>query len=342
MIFNGVNIDVEKVVDSLNLEYRKVSHGRELLVECPFDIHTSGQSKLYVNLNSGLWECKACPDKQGGIAKLVSSIKELPYGEAVNFLVEGGSDVDHAEVGEHILSILRARKNRGLRQSDARKGISVSRYREMIPTLFYPWRKTRGFRKRTVRFWNLGYDDESTYPWVIPVIIGGSVKYIIRRARKPGSKYRYKGKTLTRHKYDYSNDMPRNEIIFGLEHMRGSRVVLTEGPLDCIKVWQALDRADLLDEYSPVAIGGDSFSEIQATTIAQSCDQVIIFYDNDEGGQGAAYQTIKKLRGRVDIRTVDYALISQKDPGEMDEDEIVERIVNSLPLAVKMIRRFGG
>lgn len=340
MIFNGIRVDVNKVVENLGLEYRSVSRGREVLVKCPFETHGSGQYKLYVNLNTGLWECKACPDKQGGLVKLVALTQEITYGEAANLLVEGGSEVDHSEIGEHILDILRKRRMKGIRKSDTRKGISVERYREMIPMKFYPWRSSRKFNKRTVKVWNLGYVEEAAYPWIIPVIIRGEVKYLIRRAKK--TVYEVRGEKRKRPKYHYSEEYPRNEVLFGLEHSRANRLVLTEGPLDCISVWQALDRAGLLHKYAPVAIGGDAFSETQAQIVAESCDGVIIFYDNDEPGRGAANQTIKKLRGKVDIRTVDYSLISQKDPGEMSPEDIIERIDNSVPLTLGMIRRSGG
>ena len=98
----------------------------------------------------------------------------------------------------------------------------------------------------------------------------------------------------------------------------GDHVVITEGPLDAVKVWQA--------GYDAVAQYGSSLADGQVDVLrGLGVYRVTLFYDNDRAGKMAARQAMDVLPDFL-VATVSYRRLPYKDPGEMPEGVIANVI----------------
>lgn len=329
MNIEGVQIDLEKFLPKLGITGITVT-GDELLAECPWQLHKSGgRKKFYVNSRTGLWICQACKDRKGSLVKLVVLLKDCSFEEAVEYIKDSGSEFDFDTFGQQIAETLyeeikpiRAREDRKVIR-ESKKILSASR---RFPRTGY-WAK-RGYLERTIRHWNLRILKGSRWPNVIPVSIDGEEKYVVRRANKKNIKV----------KYLYQRGFPRKEILFGLDKAESSTLVLCEGPLDAISLWQHLDAAGALDKFSPAAIFGSSISDEQVRLVHRNADKVILFFDNDTDGEAAAESAGWKIRN-VSVEQVSYGEVFAKDPGDLTTKQVMKMLRNAEPVISSRVRK---
>ncbi len=227
--------------------------GREANATCPFSRHRSGNWKFYINLDTGLWNCQACGDKKGNFRQLIALMEDLGRDEVNDFIRRNGREIDLEDFDERIMELLygddeplRMRSIKYLRKETTRVIGEKSSFLGGQKNGY--WRR-RGFRRSTIQFWNLRIQSGgSVRPYIIPITVDGLPYFHVRRARDEGG---------ARPKYLFQRGFPRREVLFGLDRAESNRLVLCEGPLDCIAVWQSLNYHGLLEEYSPVAVFGD-------------------------------------------------------------------------------------
>jgi len=353
MIFNGVEVDVLKLLERWGFDDIHPV-GIELNAVCPWKRHRSGGRKFYINTETGMWQCKACgTDRRGDIVWLTRTMESIAKHEAELFLLDHGQEVDPDTFIEHITSTLYEKSSSLIDRKFAKRNakIAVSILQKTPPRQYGYWQR-RGFDFETVRSWGLRFDDyDNTF--VIPVTIDHQIVAVIKRTT-PRSPERLLRNQM---KYVYPKLFNKKTLLFGLDRADAPTLVLTEGPLDCIAVWQALRQMNLLDEYSPVAVLGNSMSEEQAKLVAANADRVICFFDNDESGQRgrldwsawnrsetalALNSAIKVIHGVEGIEIANYADSEYKDPGEMlqhdGNDLIVWALLNSYSVSEKRIK----
>lgn len=121
--------------------------------------------------------------------------------------------------------------------------------------------------------------------------------------------------------------LPKRYILFNLNNARSSdTVVVVEGPLDAMKVWQA-------GFHNVVAFFGGGFSKFQGRKLTTNFSEVIIFTDNDEAGHDFIERIAKVCRDRG--RRVFVAKYEpeweETDPGALSEGQITQAIGNKVP-----------
>jgi DNA primase len=167
----------------------------------------------------------------------------------------------------------------------------------------------RGFDLEILKEWESGYDSAYNRA-VFPVrsIAGNLVGAV--------------GRTVNDHKIKYFNyfGFDKSMYLFG-EHKtkEGTTLVVVEGLLDTVKVWQALHTQDLLDRYSVVGILGSEASFDQCRKAVGLSDDVILFFDNDRAGRVGERNLALHLQKKVLLRSVDYPANVGNDP-----DDVVE------------------
>ena len=104
------------------------------------------------------------------------------------------------------------------------------------------------------------------------------------------------------------------ETLFNLQNAKAFReVILTEGSLDAMRVYQA-------GFPNVVATLGAAIPSGHNNILNKFFDSLVLFFDNDEAGN-AAKRAIMKGNPRKDLWIVPYPS-GVKDPGEMTEEQI--------------------
>lgn len=323
MRIDGYEIEVTDLLQRWGMgDYQIV--GDELNVRCPWKKHRTGGRKFYINSRTGLWNCQACTEdsghKSGNIKKLISLFEDIEWWDLSDWLRRHGRETNLDDFDEHIIEILYG-ENTPIRRTSIKKlrretGRVLKRSSMPLHGDSY-WRRSRGFTETTIKFWNLRENWDFTRPYIIPITVDGLNYFHVKRSADD--------KYVMRPKYLFQKGFPRREILFGLDRGDAETLVICEGMVDCMMIWQALQRNSLLDKYAPVAVLGTSISEEQMEQIRDNSDDVILFFDNDEPGRSAAEKFLKENR-RVGISFVDYGKIKEGDPGDLTEKQIIRMI----------------
>ncbi len=324
MLFNGTELDIEQLAQRW-FDVKRIQ-GNEIIAACPWDKHRKGQNKVYINIESGLWDCKACSDKSGDIITLARLMEDLDYVEALDWLQEKGGEIDFLGFSERIDGILHD-EGRVERSQSALRGETQRLLDQCMPGRTGYWRD-RGIRTSTIDRYNLlirpGAPDG--YKYIIPIYWKGKYRYFIKRASSDE----------VRAKYLYQRGLPRRSILYGL-HIRdesdfiSTTAVVCEGPLDVLVVSSALNKYHMYD-YRAVAILGNRMTPEQMSLIRSEFNRVIMFLDNDEEGRRGQHSLADDLMAAdVMPEYADYGAskLKVKDPGEMEEADIKRAIENS-------------
>jgi 5S rRNA maturation endonuclease (ribonuclease M5) len=202
--------------------------------------------------------------------------------------------------------------------------------RYLFPTSYWtdPMGKGgRGFTDEMVELFDLGYDPMEECA-IIPIRdMYGRLLGFTRRFLDPTSPIKYKD----------PRGFQKGHHLFGswlASHHESGTVVLTEGPLDAIKVWQA--------GFVGIAQYGSYLTEEQIRLLRRmGVVRVILMYDNDRGGKLAThyamgfttdkdgvrhYEPEHDVRKFALVKVASYKTITSKDPGSMSDQEIVRSI----------------
>jgi hypothetical protein len=284
----------------------QVRHGDEWMVKCPF--HDDGRASLRFNVAKGLFICFSCGAR----------------GNARTMQKHLGIRTGHSD-GEIDMVALRARID-ALHHPTADivtvlDESQLNRY--AFPTGYWG---ERGLEPSTVAVFDLGYEPVGGYVTIPVRNTNGGLLGVIRRFLDPGAPYRYL----------YPKGFRRNTNLFGswlVENDDSDHVVLCEGAVDAMKVWQA--------GYSAVACYGNSIAPEQIRLLRRmGVGQVTVMGDNDRGGRallacakgvrvstsgGVAhtrYDPATDLRRWFVVRRVSYPAGYPKDPGGMNDDQV--------------------
>lgn len=290
----------------------QVRTGNEVMALCPFHDNQNSAS-LQFNVDKGLYTCFSC-----GASGNVRSM-EKQFG--VRF-----KDVEPDL--EDILAKLNA--------LDAKVAVPERLPESTLRRYDFPtdyW-EGRGFEQRTIKAFDLGYDPINNIATIPVRTTDGTLAAFIRRYLDEDAESKYK--------------MPRKEQYERKSNLFGSwlvaydpreEVVICEGPVDAMMVWQA--------GFPAVAQYGSSISYQQVRLLRKlGFSRAVLFYDNDKAGIRAAEGYIdskgkehpgamQMLRG-FDLRRVSYGDWRDedgrriKDPGGLPSATI-KRAVRRAP-----------
>lgn len=268
-----------------------IRSGDEYMAKC--FVHDDSSASLQFNVKNGLWICFACGAK-GNAKSLIGHF--------------GGTyrdpEVDIADIYAKLALIDKESKTH---LSDSKVSESMLK-RYTFPTEYWA---SRGFTTASISAFDLGYDPIENEA-IIPIRnVDGVLNGFIRRRLENDYGPRYM----------YPKGFPRKKSLFAswmVSRKQTDTVVITEGSLDAIKVWQA--------GYPAVAQYGSSLSLEQVVLLRRlGIAKVVLFFDNDKAGHKATETAMPLLRDFLTYQ-IRYRRSDFTDPGAMDEETIKARI----------------
>jgi len=166
----------------------------------------------------------------------------------------------------------------------------------------------RGLELSSIREWEGGYDSDKKRA-VFPVrnIEGKLVGAV--------------GRTVNSHEMKYFNyfKFDKSRFLFGEHKVKASNLIVVEGLLDTISVWQAIQKEGLNSFVSVVGLLGSEPSKVQASKIRALSGDVFLFLDNDIAGRTGQRKLAKLLQKRVTLRSIAYAdsILGLRDPDDL-------------------------
>lgn len=94
------------------------------------------------------------------------------------------------------------------------------------------------------------------------------------------------------------------------------RVVVVEGPVDCIVV-------NALTGEHTVALFGSDPTKTQLTKL-EGYGEILIFLDNDKAGQKGLHKLVNHLIDKLPLRVVHYHGLGINDPGELEPQQVID------------------
>jgi DNA primase len=334
-------VDVVDFLEGIEVENIKQATGDEVNFSCPFPGHSSGDmGKPSAYMNDGskdeslttVWKCHGC-GRAGNAISFLAEMENIGPSQAASELRERYAPDYRAPrggIGQEFEE--RVRKHRERKQEREEVVIPNDKYDKMFGVdwadAWCEWNETkdpvlgylfaRGFEPETLMDWRIGYD-ERTQRFTIPVCNqDGEIVGVKARAHKKGVKPKYLilgDKDGKPKRYGWKH-YEKSRVLFGM-HMcsDASRIVLVEGELDVIALWQV--------GIPAVATGGAALSATQSLMLRdQAEDGVVVFYDSDNAGWEATVEVIAQLQPFVRVKVVpdhDGDASSMVQNGEVEE-----------------------
>lgn len=190
----------------------------------------------------------------------------------------------------------------------------------------------RGIRKEVAKRWGIGFDPDNSRVF-LPILdhqgklVGATGRYLLPPAPPLFPRYR-----------DYWSKLwSRREWLFGEQFVRGSHLVVVEGPFDTIRVWQALLDGGLLDVWSVVGLFGTKPTPQQLDKVVAYATEVVLFFDGDDSIE--AWKNYRKVYDRLRTRVRAHAphwptgyFAEGRDPSELTDTEILTALNEARPL----------
>lgn len=274
--------EIDRVVgQALRVRRRVKEHsGPHAVADC---VWCGKEGKLYVNTDSGMWDCKKC-EEVGNLWKLATR---------VGIRVREESAIVKA-AGRIMKQAMKPKTpQRPVRDAT---GIDLAAATTACERLFKPedkhgaavgaYLKSRGFEDETIRRFKLGVTwirDAGVAPELalgIPYLDGDKVPLVKMRnlaVDKDARKFR-------RTKGGYSG-------LFNADGIKGcEQVVLVEGELDAISLWQLG-----VHNVASTSLGAKKTIPEEWAELLENVDDVVLWYDDDDKGQEAATALMEQI-----------------------------------------------
>lgn len=302
--FSGKNIQISCPMAPWKLGHKSTFDGTPSL-----GIHISDNSESKVN-------CFAC-SFGGTLERLVKE-----YGKK--------AEVDKKTIKE-VIAYIRNREQLSVDDIDIDVGLYEEKkevYKEVIQDdsvyssmrgLTHNYILDRGVEVDTLRGFDCGYDVFQRRV-IFPIKnMNGDLVGLVGRAIRP---------TIQPKVFNYF-EFDKGRYLFGENLVKeGTILIIVEGPIDALLVWQSLNKAGLLEEYSVVSPLGAEVTKYQIAKIVKLSDEVICFFDNDPGGWSGQLRLMKLIKRGVVMRSVYYG----REYFEYDPAKLVEEGVAIVPM----------
>lgn len=277
--------------------------GEEWSCVCPFH-QDPGTTKpdLYLNVRKGVFLCMSTScGARGSVTDLAARVLGVDAKAAEREFGLGG----HKRV-----QMIRERLAAARIPPPPLPRISDARLEELRSDRY--WVSDRGLTTTTCEHFALGFD-ESTQRAIIPYRDrGGVCRYLIQRVAGPTTGLRYL----------YPKGFPLRSALYNLHAIdEREEVVVVEGSIDAMKVWQA-------GITNVIALLGSGVFEEQLAQLRML--RIVAFLDRDAAG-AAAVRRLCKHHKRV-FRVARYPVSSSaKDPDGLMPEEIQRAVERAIP-----------
>ncbi len=297
--------------------------GENVQIGCPFAPYTTkhrssvdGKPSMGILVRDDdtcLVNCFTCDYRFGSLVHMFQKLAE--FNADWEPLVEEAQKIEDVDI-DILLGGMSGYRVWGAEQPD--ETIDPSEWKPYA-NLFHGYWTLRGIKKEVAKAWGVGFDRVRKRV-VIPV------------RNKDSDLVGAVGRTITTEgKPKYLNywNFDKGKYLLG-EHMveRNTAVILCEGALDAMMLYQHLDELDLLDEYSVVASLGAKLTKKQMNRLVQLTNEVVVAFDNDDAGRSGTQQVAKLIGKRVVCKRLPYTGL-QSDPGSLSVDEFEELLAGS-------------
>lgn len=248
-----------------------VLRGEELRTRCP--LHQDTNPSFSLNVRTGLWICFA---KCGGgeFTELVERVLSMSPTEARDWIESNGKRVSSIQLYNKLQLELNQQPNAPYYlPPDAGWRI---RYANLTDKVMPLWFLKRGFSWDTIWHYEIRYDpvwDSVTIP-------------VVWEKEMVGTVTRNTHSSLP--KYQNSPDLPRSEILFGEISGSSSNIILVEGVLDALWLWQC--------GYNAGGLLGTYLADKQIKILkGYKFGEIVLALDNDEAGMKGTQEARRRL-----------------------------------------------
>lgn len=282
----------------LALGIRGVVSGKEFRARCP--LHNDTRPSFSLNIHSGMFICHAgCG--QGEFQKLVELVLGCSGQEAREWVSDNGKQMAVENMSRQLIDTMNTFEQ--LAQSPAVAKNWLPYYESLTAKAMPLWFLNRGFAWSTVQHWGIRYDPIQDAV-VIPVHRDGTMIGLITR------------NYIKTPKYQNSDGLRKSEVLFGEIKPNENLLILVEGVLDAIWLWQL--------GYNAVSLLGHDLSRRQVDIIKRHrYGEVCLGLDNDEAGLvGTRAAIIQLQQSGYLMPQLSYLKYPHKDAQECTLEEI--------------------
>lgn len=223
--------DVRAYVEN-NIENLKSSTGDELCGTCPF---CGKDGRFYVNAESGRWICFKCENAGKSIAGVIAQIEDITYERANALMMRQSVQFKRKMTPATLLARIRAVRPSAM-TPEPEAQVDFPLPEEFRPVFngkvwkFPTYLKARGIARETAKAWGMGFCNNGRFGGrvIIPVKCPNGNSYTGRTVHKDVD---------PRYLNPKGADHGRLFCGWNMVKHKGS-IVLVEGPLDAVKMWQ--------------------------------------------------------------------------------------------------------
>lgn len=280
-----MNFDVEEYV-SANLDRAQPSAsgkaGREYTAVCP---SCEKWGKFYVNIQTGSFVCFSCEFRGRSIVWLISEVEGISQSEARSYVFRNSVKLRRKESTTSLLDRIAALRPHAIDWDEE----VASEFQEFPPPPeFIPvWSAKRGWKlpkylkerkikSNTAKEWGMGYCNNGKYGsrLIIPFTCPNGTSWTARDMTKDGLKWP-DGSEQPKYLNPSGADHKRLLIGWDVAPLAGD-IVLCEGPLDAVKLWQ--------HDLPALGLGGKVLHDEQRDILVENLhpDQAIIIMMDPE------------------------------------------------------------
>ena len=300
------NVDVLKLLELLGIEGQM--NGNNFIAKCPVnpdhDDKTPSFGVKVIGEGKGVWNCYGCGMK-GNLIHLVMYMKNVSRDEATSLISEW-FNLDEVIPEVSTKELLKLLEENG--EEDEVLVIPLPRLSGNKEKVIEYLMQRRGYNETEAwdicNTYKMDYCDVGYYKGrlIIPVYDsdGVYVTFEAQLVEGEGKKKLYpKGSQISR-------------LLFNDYNIKGSKVVITEGLWDAIRL--------KMYGYPAISVfGANNLTKYQAYKIIRKYDEVILFFDGDQAGQDAVDKALCDVfYPFVDTHVV---YIKGKDPDECSKEE---------------------
>lgn len=292
--------DLEAVLEELGLDLGRTS-GDEVWATCPNPDHEDSNPTNYsVNRDSGNGYCFACGFRHEGMTSLVTRLLKTDGWTASRWLRERG-----ATISARLERVSERRDREEGRRTPATSEYSIE---SQFAVFQDPPRwalEERDLREDAAVDYGVRWNSENE-TFVLPIHSPNG--------KLLGWQERTKPKPL-----NHPRGLRKKQTLFGIEIFRGKTAILVESPLDAVRLWSVgLDGG--LSSF------GARVSREQMQLIIAKAKKLVLALDNDEAGIDMTEELVATYAPRIPTWVFAYGDAKGKDPGDLDDDEILRGI----------------
>ena len=299
--------------------------GVDYMFCCPY--HGEKRPSCGISVEKQVGACFAC-GKTFHITELVMHVLDYSFQKAMDWLEER-TNIDKKQSNKIYL-----------RQFE--DDIEKSDY-EILPRIkLAPFKSgkvapeyllERGFTKDTLREFQVGWDS-NLYRATIPVFDRlNNLQGFIGRAVVERDSTMYESLYGNTEKYHIYPPVKKSTILFPVNKLvETQEVILVEGTLDCLWMWQCGFKNTL-------SIITSTLHEYQVNLLEKlGIKSIVLALDNDDAGKRGIEKALKLLKGKFIVYGVDYVY---KDPCDHSKEELEEIFSEKYLLGKKSLKKIS-